>query len=71
MEKQTVLMMHDLVKDGKVMGTLRIYLEGSGNDSDDHEIVAVSVDGAMFGKLEAQYAKDLKVVDGGEIKLGA
>jgi len=53
-----IMEIHNIVKDEKVVATLRIYLEGSGNPCDVHNIKAVSIDGYGVGEIPELYKVD-------------
>jgi hypothetical protein len=49
-----ICQMIDLIHRNKVVGVMRIYLEGPGKPADEHDIVAVSVAGSSFGQVPEQ-----------------
>lgn len=63
----TIMLIHDLTKDSKVIGTLRIYMEGSGNPEDEHKIIGISVGGTHIGNTEAPYADKCEVLSAIEV----
>jgi len=57
---------HDLKRFDKVIASMKLFFSGSGDPADEHDIVAVTIDGHSFGKLPALKDVD-KIIQGNDI----